>query len=148
MADEGEPDILSHLEPLVTSGATYLPPETGWTRLEYRHPVTQGRRAWGRVSGDGFLIMTDDGFVYALVWPYLALGGGVGAAEAYSEVLRKYPMPPPELRGAKSDVGPSVDEYLISRLLSKPPKPEVRGRIMRWLFCSNLLGWTKGGRGF
>jgi hypothetical protein len=137
-----------HLDPLVTSASAHLPPERGWARLEFRDPETQGRRAWGRISEDEFLIMTDDGFVYALVWPYLALGGGARAAEDYLDVLRKYPVPPPYITGAKSDAGPSADEYLISRLLSKPPRPEVRARIMRWLFCSNLLGWLKGGRGF
>ena len=52
------------------------------------------------------------------------------------------------VRFAKSDAGPSADEYLIKRLLSKPPGPEVRARIMRWLFCSNLPEWLKGVRGF
>ena len=136
-----------HLDPLVTRASAHLPPEREWGRLEFRNPETQGRKVWGRISEDEFLIMTDDGFVYALVWPYLALGGGARAAEDYLDVLRKYPVPPPYITGAKSDAGPSADEDLIKRLLSKPPGPEVRARIMRWLFCSNLLGWLKGGRG-
>ena len=40
------------------------PPEYNLKRLEIRSPLTQGRRAWGYISNDRKLIMSDDGDVW------------------------------------------------------------------------------------
>ena len=41
------------------SEKTYRPPEAGLSRLEIRDPVTQGRLAWGYISDDESLIMSN-----------------------------------------------------------------------------------------
>ena len=43
---------------------TYRPPETGLSRLEIRDKVTQGRLAWGYISDDESLIMSNTGEVW------------------------------------------------------------------------------------
>ena len=42
----------------------YHPPEYDLKRLEISNPVTHGRRAWGYISNDEKLIMSDDGDVW------------------------------------------------------------------------------------
>ena len=66
----------------------YLPPEAVTSRLEVRDPVTQGRRAWGHLSEDGLLIMSDAGDVWVRHGPEEVLGSMSAARDfAHEQTL-------------------------------------------------------------
>ena len=71
---------------------TYRPPETGLSRLEIRDPVTQGRLAWGYISDDESLIMSNTGEVWVRHGPREVFGSEKAAEDFMQE--RKF-MPPP-----------------------------------------------------
>ena len=65
---------------------TYRPPETGLSRLEIRDPITQGRLAWGYISDDESLIMSDAGEVWVRHGPREVFGSEK-AAEPDNELI-------------------------------------------------------------
>ena len=63
----------------------YHPPESNLKRLEIRSPLTQGRRAWGYISNDRKLIMSDDGDVWVRHSPEDVFGSKEAAREFAKE---------------------------------------------------------------
>ena len=111
----------------------YLPPEAVTSRLEVRDPVTQGRRAWGYISEDGLLIMSDAGDVWVRHGPEEVLGSTSAAREFAHE--QKFRPPPEMLPGSPYDRAPHA-EHCCRVVASKPPHHSLVSRLSRWLLAS------------
>ena len=112
---------------------TYRPPETGLSRLEIRDPVTQGRLAWGYISEDESLIMSNTGEVWVRHGPKEVFGSEKAAEDFIQE--RKFMPPPTMLPGSPYDYAP-FDEHLMRVIARKELHNSVASRLVRWLMSS------------
>lgn len=115
------------------SERTYRPPETVLSRLEIRDPVTQGRLAWGYISEDESLIMSNTGEVWVRHGPK-ELFGSVKAAEEFAQEMKFMP-PPDKLPGSPYDYAP-FEEHLMRVMACKQLHNSVASRLVRWLIVS------------
>ena len=116
------------------SEKTYRPPETGLSRLEIRDPVTQGRLAWGYISEDESLIMSNTGEVWVRHGPKEVFGS-VKAAEDFVQE-RKFMPPPDKLGTSPYDIVPH-NEHVCRVVANKPLHTSVSSRLVRWLLSSS-----------
>ena len=117
------------------SEKTYRPPETGLSRLEIRDPVTQGRLAWGYISEDESLIMSNTGEVWVRHGPIEVFGSEKAAEDFIQE--RKFMPPPTKLPGSPYDYAP-FDEHLMRVIARKELHNSVASRLVRWLISSSF----------
>ena len=115
---------------------TYRPPETGLSRLEIRDPVTTGRLAWGYISDDETLIMSNTGEVWVRHGPKEVFGSEKSAEEFIQE--RKFMPPPTKLAGSPYDYAP-FDEHLMRVIARKELHYSVASRLVRWLMSSRFV---------
>ena len=113
---------------------TYRPPETGLSRLEIRDPVTQGRLAWGYISDDESLIMSNTGEVWVRHGPKEVFGS-VKSAEGFIQE-RKFMPPPDKLGTSPYDIVPH-NEHVCRVVANKPLHTSVSSRLVRWLLSSS-----------
>ena len=115
---------------------TYRPPETGLSRLEIRDPVTQGRLAWGYISEDESLIMSNTGEVWVRHGPREVFGSKQAAEDFIQE--RRFMPPPSKLPGSPYDHAP-FDERLMRVIARKGLHNSVAARLVRWLMSSRFV---------
>ena len=115
------------------SEKTYRPPEAGLSRLEIRDPVTRGRLAWGYISDDESLIMSNTGEVWVRHGPREVFGSEMAAQDFIQE--RKFMPPPSMLPGPPYDHAP-FDEHLMRVIARKELRNLVASRLVRWLMSS------------
>ena len=118
------------------SEKTYRPPETGLSRLEIRDPVTTGRLAWGYISDDESLIMSNTGEVWVRHGPKEVFGSEKAAEEFIQE--RKFMPPPTKLAGSPYDYAP-FKEHLMRVIARKELHNSVSSRLVRWLMSSRYV---------
>ena len=114
---------------------TYRPPEAGLSRLEIRDPVTTGRLAWGYISDDETLIMSNAGEVWVRHGPKEVFGSEQAAEDFIQE--RKFMPPPDKLRTSPYDTVP-YNEHVCRVVANKPLHNSTSSRVARWLLQSGL----------
>ena len=114
----------------------YHPPESSLKRLEIRHPLTQGRRAWGNISHDGKLIMSDDGDVWVRHSPEDVFGSKESARQFTKE--EKFRPPPKTMPGSPYDIAPH-EEHCCRVIANKPLHNSLSSRLVRWMLNSRYI---------
>ena len=115
---------------------TYRPPETGLSRLEIRDPVTTGRLAWGYISDDESLIMSNAGEVWVRHGPKEIFGSEKAADDFVQE--RKFMPPPTKLPGSPYDHAP-FKERLMRVIARRELHNSMASRLVRWLMSSRHI---------
>lgn len=116
------------------SERTHRPPEIGLSRLEIRDPVTQGRLAWGYISDDEALIMSDTGDVWVRYGPKEVFGSVENAEDFIQE--RRFMPPPNKLPNSPYGRVP-FRESVMSAIANKVLHHSTTSRLARWLLASN-----------
>jgi hypothetical protein len=114
----------------------YHPPESELKRLEIRNPLTQGRRAWGYISLDGRLIMSDDGDVWVRHSPEDVFGSKEVARQFTKE--EKFRPPPKTMPGSPYDIAPH-EEHCCRVIANKPLHNSLSSRLVRWMLNSKYV---------
>ena len=114
----------------------YHPPEYDLKRLEIRNPLTQGRRAWGYISHDKRLIMSDNGDVWVRHSPEDVFGSKEVAREFTKE--EKFRPPPKIMPGSPYDIAPHK-EHCCRVIANKPLHNSLSSRLVRWMINSKYV---------
>ena len=114
----------------------YHPPESELKRLEIRNPLTQGRRAWGHISLDGRLIMSDNGDVWVRHSPEDVFGSKEAAKQFAKE--EKFRPPPKLMPGSPYDIAPH-EEHCCRVIANKPLHNSLSSRLVRWILSSKYI---------
>ena len=114
----------------------YHPPEYDLKRLEIRNPLTQGRRAWGYISHDKRLIMSDNGDVWVRHSPEDVFGSKESAREFTKE--EKFRPPPKIMPGSPYDIAPH-EEHCCRVIANKPLHNSLSSRLVRWMINSKYV---------
>ena len=101
--------------------------------IRNQRSVTTGRLAWGYISDDESLIMSDTGEVWVRHGPKEIFGSEKAAEEFIQE--RKFMPPPTMLPGSPHDYAP-FDEHLMRVIARKELHNSVASRLVRWLMAS------------
>ena len=117
------------------SEKTYRPPETGLSRLEIRDPVTQGRLAWGYISDDESLIMSNAGEVWVRHGPREVFG----SEKAAEDFIQKEVHATPEQASSSPYDHAPFDEHLMRVIARKELHNSVASRLVRWLMSSRFV---------
>ena len=118
------------------SDERHHPPESNLKRLELRDPDTQGRRAWGHVSQDGRLIMSDEGDVWVRHSPEDVFGSKEAARRFAKEEM--YRPPPSLLPGSPYDIAPHK-EHCCRVIANTPLHNSLSSRLVRWMLSSRYI---------
>ncbi len=121
--------------PIVAEEVMHAPPELDCRRLEWRDPVTQGRRVWGWTSHDDVLIMKDDGTIFVR-WDETTTSFNIDLTDPAFARL-------PD--GQKESFEEQQDRIflMLSKLKFARVIATLRNRLERWIHASKLGHWLR-----
>jgi hypothetical protein len=128
-------DEETRVPPTIAEEVDHAPPELDCKRLEWRDPVTQGRRAWGWTSHDDVLIMKDDGTIF-IRWDETTTTFNFDLTDpAFSRL--------PKGRAESFEEQQDRISMLLSKLKHARVIANLRNRLERWIHASRLGHWLR-----